>query len=50
MGPVRVGRGGVEHFARLLRDLVGTVLPEDDVCIADWHNAPVVRNVILASE
>jgi poly(3-hydroxybutyrate) depolymerase len=27
------------HFATLLRSLVKTLLPEHDVCIADWHNA-----------
>ena len=27
------------HFATLLRGLVHTMLPENDVCITDWHNA-----------
>jgi len=27
------------HFATLLRSLVRTLLPEQDVCITDWHNA-----------
>jgi len=27
------------HFATLLRSVVGTLLREHDVCIADWHNA-----------
>jgi poly-beta-hydroxyalkanoate depolymerase len=40
MGPVRtMGRSGVEDFTTLLRGLMGTMLPEHDVCIAGWHNA-----------
>jgi poly(3-hydroxybutyrate) depolymerase len=31
------------HFATLLRNLVGTLLPEHDVCITDWHNARDAR-------
>ena len=27
------------HFATLLRDTVGTLLPEHDVYLTDWHNA-----------